>query len=625
MRGITRREAVLAAAEPASKHSLVASAVEVNYKDLLSWKTYRLGRDEYWQRELWRLYDIVGEFRFAANWVGAMMSRVRIYVATVDERGVIGPETTDPEIQALADTMLGGPAAKAESLRLMGINITVGGEFYIVGKSGRGTDDDQWYIVTPSELTRWQSGVFYNSVDGPIQLLDNVDMIVRVWTPHPRWIWLADSPAHGAMNIITELERLTKYIFSQIDSRLVGGGLLAIPDNMDNPGEADDTKGAADTLMAKLAEAGMASLRGEGSATGVLPVIIEVPEAALGKLELIRFDTGLSEQAIDLRKEAIMRFAYSMDFPPEVITGQGSSNHWSAWYVDENAIKVHIEPPMGRVCDALTTAYLRGALKKLNKDPKRFTYWYDTAGLTARPTRLEDALNLYKQGLLSGDAVRAAGFFREDEAPSDEELASMFGKQLALIDPTQFANDKFRDMIGIGPKILPAGSIEAPPGPGTTPPPRPAQGIEPGRQPVPERSSTPPGGGAGTTTITSSAVDIHGAAVTLALVASSNLIVQRALEVAGGRLLTRSQRFPDTPKSEIHTRIRVSDPDKVTELLAGAWTYVPGLCMQLAGAVEEEQLTVALFEYCASLIYAQQPHHPDNLLAVLRNNGIVDG
>ena len=47
----------------------------------------------------------VGELRFAANWVGSMMSRVRIYIADVDEQtGKIGAETEDPEIQAFADT-----------------------------------------------------------------------------------------------------------------------------------------------------------------------------------------------------------------------------------------------------------------------------------------------------------------------------------------------------------------------------------------------------------------------------------------------------------------------------------------------------------------------------------------
>lgn len=613
-----RRSAAEAAARPTTPNSLIASAVEINYDDLLSWRTYRLGRDEVWQRELWRLYDIVGELRFAANWVGSMMSRVRIYVAEVDENGKIGPETDDPEIQALANNMLGGPTAKAEALRLMGIDITVCGEFYIVGYAGRGTDDDQWYIVTPSELTRWQGGVFYNSVDGPIQLLDNTDMIVRVWTPHPRRIWLADSPAHGAMNIIVELERLTKYIFSQIDSRLIGGGLLPIPEGLDFPDE-DGSKGAADSLMAKLAQAGMASLRGEGSAAGVLPVIIEVPPEALGKLQLVQFDTGLSEQAMALRKEAIERFAYSMDFPPEIMTGLGASNHWSAWYIDENAVKVHIEPPMTRVCDALTKATLIPSLKKMNKDPKRYCYWFDTSGLTIRATRLEDAINLFKLGILSPEAVLEAGYFRPDQAQSEALKAETFGKLVAVQDPQVLADKAFRKMVGISAFIPDDSTVGAQPMVGPPPPPPPPKtGTPPGRQPTPERPAVAPGRDKEPVTVTSSAT-----AGELALLASANLVVLRALELAGGRLISRQNRFPDIPKTEIHTKMRVVDEERVGELLAGAWSFVPELAQYLDNITAEE-LTSALYDYTSALLRTGQPHRPDSMLDSLRRRGLVD-
>jgi len=612
-----RKSAAVEAAKPAATHSLVASAVQIQYNDLLSWRIYQFGRDEVWQRELWRLYDVVGELRFAANWVGSMMSRVRIYVAEIDENDKIGPETSDPEIQALANNMLGGPTAKAESLRLMGIDLTVCGEFYIVGYAARSANaDDQWYIVVPSELSRWQAGVFYNSVDGPIQLLDNTDMIVRVWTPHPQRVWLADSPAHGAMNVIVELERLTKYIFSQIDSRLIGGGLLPIPAGIDFPDE-DDEMGAADTLMAKLAQAGQASLRGEGSAAGVLPVIIEVPPETLGKLNLVSFDTGLSEQAMSLRKEAIERFAYSMDFPPEIMTGLGASNHWSAWYIDENAVKVHIEPPMTRICDALTKATLIPSLKKLGKDPKRYCYWFDTSGLTIRATRLEDAVALYKEGLLSGEAVREAGYFREDQAMSDEEAAANFGRLVAVQDPQLLSDKDFRKMIHIDKYISDDSEIGTKPMIGPPPPPPPAKvGTIDTRQPTPDRSPVPPGQQKTPVTVTSAA-----GAAELVLMSTANAAVIRALEVAGGRLITRQNRFPDVPKMEIHTRMRIVGSERTAELLAGAWQSLPALMEYVD--VDIEELTSVLHEYTSTLLWSGQPHRPDAMVDALRRRGLI--
>lgn len=950
----SRKQAQVEAGKPVTPTSLIASAVQISYDNLLSWTGYQFGRDEGWQKELWRLYDIVGEFRFASNWVGSMCGRVRIYVAEVDERGVLGPETTDPQISALADNMLGGPAAKSEALRLMGINLTVAGELFVVGKAGRGGDADKWFIVTPSEITRWRGGVYYNGAEGPVQLVDNTDMIIRVWTPHPRRVFLADSPAHGAMNIITEIERLTKFVFSQIDSRLAGAGILFIPTGMDFP-DNDDGLGAADSIMAKLTEAGAASLKGEGSAAGIIPIVAEVPQEALGKIQLVRFDSVLSEQAESLRDEAIKRFAYSMDFPPEVITGQGSSNHWccdtecliltkdrgwvdesqlgigdhvatlnhetgmsewqpvldiyradvidepmlsmestnhsslttgghrwpiiktgkkvagsrrrwtttvdgfmqsdrvpvasawgattlptepkytdslvkllaaymsdgtllrnhrtdadyghcriakfdqreiddlrdiltdvfgvggfaehfhptstrdgqafvlrgeatrmlrgmtgqdraltiqfvneltqaqlhlllesmitigdgirsaggytffqvkshrldameiagillgykvtrgrrnqqtgfgsepvywlrltksrtvftpsdaaqetvsytgriwcpttangtwlaqrngktfftgnSAWYVDENAIKVHVEPLMSRICDALTTATLVPSLTKLGKDPKRFTYWYDTSGLTARPTRLEDALKLNGAQLLSGEAAVEAGFFREDEMMSDEERNRILGWQAVLRDPTLLQNDDFRIMIGIPESVIPKGAL-MPPAPVLPPPPPvpPKTVVQPGRQPIPDTRGQIPSQQPKSTALASSAAQSS----TLALVATAELAARRAMELAGGRMLKgRHDRFPDIEKWKLNTQFNGQEDATITKLLAGAWTHVPVIA-SIIDTVDADQLTEVLNTYCSELLRTSTAHQPDALLDALRQAGMVD-
>ena len=41
--------------------------------------------------------------------------------------------------------------------------------------------------------------------------------------------------------------------------------------------------------------------------------------------------------------------------------------------------------------------------------------------------------------------------------------------------------------------------------------------------------------------------------------------------------------------------------------------------------MDEQDLTVALHDYCSALLRTAQPHEPDNLLAILRSKGIVDG
>src|SRR5262245_29173904 len=126
-----RRSREVAVPAPARPRSLVASAMQMdlNFTSYNSWRF----RDETWQREMWRLYNIVPEFRAAAGWVGSCCSRVDIYVAEVDKLGRIQGRATKPKIASLSDSVFGSPSAKAESLRLAGVNLTVAGEFYILG------------------------------------------------------------------------------------------------------------------------------------------------------------------------------------------------------------------------------------------------------------------------------------------------------------------------------------------------------------------------------------------------------------------------------------------------------------------------------------------------------------
>src|SRR5262249_4810476 len=202
--------------------------------------------------ELWRYYDIIPEFSFASRWVGNCCSKVRIYVAEVDRLGRVQGEVKDPKINALADTLFGGPAARAESLGAAGINRPVSGESYIVGRPGDPNSDDgppkdQWYVLSSSEMRRVQADngewqwAWYLPDGNPFQLDLKRNVITRVWTPHPARVWCADSPARACMPALRQLEQLVKFTFSQIDSRLVSAGLLVIPNNLDLPQEPNTT------------------------------------------------------------------------------------------------------------------------------------------------------------------------------------------------------------------------------------------------------------------------------------------------------------------------------------------------------------------------------------------------
>lgn len=637
--------------EPAPRRrSLVASAIRTNFNDASynSWKF----RDETWQRELWRLYDLIPEFGFASRWVGQCCSRVRIYVAKVDELGRVQEETKEAKINALADTLLGGPAAKAEALRSMGINLTVAGECYIVGRPNDDTGRDEWYVMSSSEIRKirsrngeWQWA--WGTPDGmPFKLDLTQQVVTRVWTPHPQRIWCADSPSRSCQATLRELEQLTKYIFSQIDSRLVGAGLLIIPNNLDLPQE-ENTTNASESLMVRLATAGAASLRGEGSALAVLPHIVESDPATVEGWKLLSFESELSKQAMELRKEAVERLGVGMDMPPEVLSGMGESNHWSGFLIDGYGIKVHIEPLMNRICDALTKAYLVPALKLLGKDPARYTYAFDTSPLSLRPQRLQDALNLYEKNLLSGEAVRSAGYFKESDAPSDDENGRKYLQEVVLRDPQLIQNQAIREACGIPDDLVPQSAMIAPTaqsismgggGGGTPPPPPPppSTGIQSELPPpmpetlgnvgAPPPAGSPPAGGPPAAGIQAAAANLR-QLQQMGVVVLAEATVRRGLELAGKRLLDRHNRdrWPDVPSFELHTRIKVQDIAHANRLLNGAWDQIDAITKLVDEDFDTDALQKSLSKYCVTLLIRGIAHDPPNLLSSLQADGVIHG
>lgn len=585
--------------------ALIAAAAQIKL-DGQSIQSLKLAELE-WQKEAWRLYDLVGEFRFVANRRGHQISRVRTYVAEVDDTGAPGKESTDTDIKALGEGIFGGPAAKAEGMRIVGVQLFVAGECYIVAESATkssddGPEGDRWYVVSPTDLKK-ESGTL--KVKRPQQAggewydLKQSDLLIRVWTPHPRKYDVADSPTRAVLPVLREIERLSMLVFSQIDSRLISAGLLLFRQGLSFPstGEGDQEKPAGiQGLMEAILEAAKASLQGAGTAAGLVPIAAEVPGdgAVADAVHHLRFDTPLTGEIKDKLDHAIRRLALGLDAPPETLLGLGGANHWSAWQISEDEIKTQVEPVAIRICDALTTAYLAPALQAIGKaedDVDGWTLWFDTAPLAVRPNRFEDALKLYEKGLISEAALLDAGAFNADDEVAKKAKLEWRVWELVKLNPQLAADPAIQEILG-----LPAIQA-APPGgdPNALPAPEEQPAIESGEQGPPEEptsSETPAQSGEGFA----------------ALLPAAEQVVLRALEVAGGRLLDRRHRgqFGTVPKHDLHTRVQARDRAHAGELLAGAFAHVP----TLAGhhGVPAADLEWLLRGYCTELLVRGHPH-----------------
>ncbi len=621
--------------------ALTAAAVPINLGDAASWQMFKLG-DHRWQWEAWRHYDICGEMRFVVNWIGNAVSRCRMYAASVTDDGVVGDEVTDARAKLIAETMFGTPAAKAQAQRMMGINMMVAGDCFIVAEGYQSTgqdgtpDQDKWYVCSSSEVYRRGDDIMVRRSithgGGNYKLDPDKDLLIRAWNPHPRRHDAADSTVRAILPVLREMEQCTKRVFAELDSRLAGAGILLLPDNIDFPRTPQENPGdplpsPIDSFSELLQRTMATSMQQRDSAAAVVPIILQVAVEALDKIKHLTFDSTISEHISTMRKDAVERLGMGLDIPPEVLAGMGKSNHWSSWQIEESSIKVHIEPLLIQLADALNIGYYQPALKAAGiPNPEKMTLWFDIAALTVRPNRSDQALQFAEKEYISAKAARDNASFTDDDAPDDKELLYNLTKALVLAQPAYAGDPEVQKILGL-PKI----ALPAPPAPPTPPgggalmpgdPGYDAAGTEPadaGGRGLPqfpsvadaEAGKVPPAG----QKLGQLAASVW-ADTAAGLFFAADAAVHRALELAGGRLVPGPQRtrYP-VPKHELHTQV-VPDQARVPALLAGAWTHVRGQAPELG--VDPDALEQLLGGYCTELLMRGLAHEPGQLRYALR-------
>jgi hypothetical protein len=635
-----------------------------------------VGRKQDWQRDAWDLYDTVTELRFGVTWIANACSRARLYVGVVDPDGSSEPtpvdlstdETTgavDLEAQqavAVLDELGGGQLGQAEMLRRLAIHLNIPGESYLIGfddpggqSAGYGQDvtsvvvgedgDEgrRWLVCSADELQSTGAGLKIVSPDMPNEYID-IDpeqaTILRIWRPHPRVGYNPDSPLLALRQPLRELVDLSAHITASAESRLAGAGVLFVPDELTTP-SPEQSEGVnplhPDPFTAALIEAMAAPLKNRDSASAVVPLVVRGPAEKGKELKHISFSTKLDENVQELRESAIRRVATGMDMPPEVLTGLGDANHWSAWQVEESAIKLHIEPLLGLICDSLTTNLLRPALKALRiQGWQKYAIWYDTSDLTLRPNRAPEADTAFANQVISDAAYLRELGFSEEDAPDEQERARRLMERVALTNANLAPYLLPRLGIPLPPEAIAAATpqgVQAPLGNPTnisriggypgTPGPTPAQ--QPGR-PAARPAGLPAAGGRNNAPQAGASRPVTREGLERAMTASArpalshggdwrtrclDMAVRRALSRAGQFLIRSTPRNQRTqlqqlPPESVHLTLH-ADPGQLDQMLRGAYAEfhesTPG----------EPCLHQAVDHYVRALLLAREEHHPDYL------------
>ena len=552
--------------------------------------------DQGWQNRAWELYHLVPEVRFSATYMANGMSGATLFAGRRADDGRVEPAPNNHRASEIVQQIAGGPDGQSKLLSAFGKHLTVAGEGWIVIRPNADVlspdapeDGHDWRVLSTREV-RPQQGKLAAEIDGedveiPAGDEETLDpdspVALRVWEPDPERQIEADSPVRASIDLLEELLLLNGAVKAIARSRLTGRGILLVPKGVrfpTRPGQGD----AEDDLIEVLMMIAETAIREPESAAATVPIVLEVPADSISDFKLLTFESNFDELALRLREEAIKRFATGLEMPAELLLGMSDTNHWGAWLLTSEAIRMGIEPKLATVCHALTQQWLRPLLQAESiEDWHRWLVWYDTAALRVRTNRSETALQAYDRGVISAEALRRETGFEESDAPTPEEREARKPKP----DPdAEDQEDEDNTEEQETDTDLPVDETSDEP------------------DTLPASAHTTPSDG---------------------LLAAADGLIWAALSTAGDKLL----RTPVCPRPErakareiqaaaLHTALKV-EPGQVEQyrLLDGAWARVPEIARRYR--LDADCLTAALDGYTRELIAAGVEHSYDVVPAVV--------
>lgn len=464
---------------------MAAEALVAAARQMTGSMTDHLIQNRAWQREAWDFFHAIGEYWYGIEWLSNACSRVRL-VAAVKRPGMEKPEVlklkddvsaADRMAIDVMDELAGGVGGRSMMIQAIATQLSVPGEGYVVGEQRPTATGDLgpavWTVKSTDEIRRREfisqrdSSQNRQSANGlPIAIaprqaqprrpspyevqveenrwtpLADESIVCRVWQPDKQFSWRACSASLPALPILREIDLLNRRIIAECVSRIAMNGLLLIPSEATFP-VRPEFKDAADPFIAELIDTASKAIKTPGSAAATVPMPLKVPAELIDKIKHISFTQPLDPKLFDARDRAIKRLAATLNVPQEVVLGIADVNHWTAWQIDEAAVKMHIAPLVEIICHGLTVGYFRPRLEAAGMAPgdaDSYVIWYDASDLTTKPDLSIAAKDAHDRGVINDSAYRREAGFGDDDAPDmtkDDGLRQQVLVTLALQGNTQ--------------------------------------------------------------------------------------------------------------------------------------------------------------------------------------------
>lgn len=310
-------------------------------------------------------------------------------------------------------------AASMELLDLIDWNDTniraVDNNLFVAGKGDYVNLREQgWRVVSTIEPKRKET------------LASAADVIGFI-NPHPANPAYPNPPLGRILDLLESLAWLTRQSSTQSKQRVLMNGIVVTSDKLTGSTPESTFWGEWNaTLSAKQTDPDDMS-----------PVRLQAPsdEVAKGAIEWILPPFGYDDVLDRKISAAIDRLGYGMPVPPEILKGMQAQSRATAFQVEENAYRAHIEPPA-----KLLAQVAQDALNKLLPDVKVRVVPNPTQML-ARKQSVEDVKWARENGLVNPTYTREVLGIPEDAAPEEDDGVPISNAPVER-DPANVAADE---------------------------------------------------------------------------------------------------------------------------------------------------------------------------------------
>lgn len=392
------------------KPALTAAASKIAFSRVTADKL----KDETWQERAWGVYDKLPAVFYMTRYRSDVASKIDYYVAVAGEPG----EDPDVDEDGPGSKVLeaeGGPELLRRVVSELVVHWDIPGEGYLT----RFDEAPFWRVLSTQELKKQGNKFIWGDELNQMGTIE-ADQVYRVWDPHPRFHWQADSPVRHILEEAEELILLSRSAKVQSMSQ-IAAGILMLPDTVDLSPFAEDESGTEDDVARWLVEVLSKPITDPGSTASVVPAVMTMNGDDIAKARHMTFARDWTIN-LELRRELLASVATGLDLPPEILTGMADLNHWSAWLVSEQAVNQHVLPSVDAILDSLTSNWFRPLLEANSLDPDAYVLWRDPSPATVSPDQSDVAIRLYEIDAISGEATRRVTNFDEEDAPTPEEL-----------------------------------------------------------------------------------------------------------------------------------------------------------------------------------------------------------